>query len=62
LATRIELRERGGVDGAPAAIGMALAARAVDERCNALQPARDRLTARDAVGFFRPCGYATGIN
>lgn len=39
-----------------------LAARAVHDLWNATQPVLDQITARDAAGFFRHCGYATEIN
>lgn len=38
-----------------------LARRTRDELWQAMQPVLDRITAEDAVGFFRHCGYATGI-
>jgi transposase len=39
-----------------------LAARAVADLWNGIQPVLDRISARDAAGFFRHCGYATEIN
>jgi transposase len=39
-----------------------LAARAVADLWNGIQPVLDRITASDAAGFFRHCGYASDIN
>jgi transposase len=39
-----------------------LAARAVHDLWNAVQPVLERITASDAASFFRHCGYATEIN
>jgi transposase len=36
-----------------------LSARAVTDLWNGIQPVLDRITASDAAGFFRHCGYAT---
>jgi hypothetical protein len=38
-----------------------LAARAVSDPWNTIQPALDQSTARNVAGFFRHCGYATGL-
>jgi transposase len=39
-----------------------LAARSVAEQWNGVQPILDRVTATDATGFFRHCGYPTQQN
>ena len=39
-----------------------LAARNVAEQWNGVQPILDRVTASDATGFFRHCGYPTRQN
>jgi len=39
-----------------------LAARSVAEQWNGVQPILDRVTAHDAAGFFRHCGYTTKQN
>ena len=39
-----------------------LAARSVAEQWHSVQPILDRVTASDATGFFRHCGYPTQQN
>ena len=38
-----------------------LAARTVSDLWHGVQPILDRVTPSDAAGYFRHCGYATGI-
>lgn len=39
-----------------------LASRTIHQLWGSIQNVLDRVTASDAEGFFRHCGYATGIN